>query len=96
MSKGQRRPLESLKGFKLGGGRDTALLQSLKGYPNLKRVDLLAFNDIEDVRKLAEFAPNVTWLDVGKRSCGPAKASGPASVVCPFPACLWSAQSLAL
>ncbi|KAF8520879.1 hypothetical protein BU17DRAFT_65103 [Hysterangium stoloniferum] len=80
MSKGQKRPLESLKGFKLGGGRDTALLQGIKGYPNLKRVDLLAYDDIEDVRKLAEVASKLTWLDVGKRSCTPAKASGPASV----------------
>lgn len=80
MSNGQRRPLESLKGFKLGGRRDAALLQSIKGYPNLKRIDLLAFNEIEDVRKLTEVASKLTWLDVGKRFCTSAKASGPASV----------------
>jgi hypothetical protein len=72
------RPLEVLKGFKLGGGRDDALLDCLKSYPALRRIELLTFNEVDDVRKLAEVAPKVTWLDVGKKSPRPAKANMPA------------------
>ena len=80
------RPLEVMKGFKLGGGRDDALLSCLKGYPGLKRIELQAFNEVEDVRKLAEVAPKVTWLDVGKKTPRPAKVNVPAmpSVVRPL------------
>lgn len=72
------RPLEIIKGFKLGGGRDNALLNCLKGYAGLKRIELLTYNEVEDVRKLAEVAPKVTWLDVGKKSSRPSKANIPA------------------
>jgi hypothetical protein len=78
MDEGRTRPLEIVKGFKIGGGRDDALLDSLKRYPGLRRIELLSFNEVEDVKKLADAAPRVTWLDVGKRSSSPAKAGAPA------------------
>ncbi|KAF8588185.1 hypothetical protein K439DRAFT_1335942 [Ramaria rubella] len=75
LDNGGTRPLEVMKGFKLGGGRDDPLLQCLRGYPGLKRVELLSFSEVEDVRKLAEAAPKLTWLDVGRKSSRPAKIS---------------------
>jgi hypothetical protein len=81
---GAVRPLEVVKGFKLGGGKDDTLLNCLKGYPGLKRIELLTFNEVDDVRKLAEAAPRINWLDIGKKASSPAKAnvSTMPSVVC--------------
>ncbi|KIJ51890.1 hypothetical protein M422DRAFT_43724 [Sphaerobolus stellatus SS14] len=77
---GESRPLQTLKGFKLGGNKDTILLQSLKQYLGLKRIELQSFVEIEDIKKLADATPKLTSLDVGRRGSAPAKASGPASV----------------
>jgi len=81
LPQGQSRPLEALKGFRLGGNKDTALLHTLKGHSKLKRVELHTFTELEDIRKLAEASPKLTWLDVGRKGSAPSKASGPASVV---------------
>lgn len=78
---GEKRPLETLKGFKLGGNKDDALIQHIKGYNGLKKVEVSTFVEIDDIRKLAEAAPTITWLDVGRKASAPAKAMGPASVV---------------
>jgi len=77
---GGKRPLETLKGFKLGGNKDDALIQHIKGYNGLKKVEVSTFVEIDDIRKLAEAAPTITWLDVGRKASAPAKAMGPASV----------------
>ncbi|GJJ10677.1 hypothetical protein Clacol_004904 [Clathrus columnatus] len=75
------RPLESIKGLKLGGGRDEALLRNITKYAtSVKRIELAAYNEVEDVKKLAESAPKLSWLDVGKKSSNLTKPNAPASV----------------
>jgi hypothetical protein len=63
------RPLETLKGIRLTGGAwDQPLLKSLKaGGRIVKRVEMVGWSDIEDVKKLAECFPKVSWLDLGKK-----------------------------
>jgi hypothetical protein len=63
------RPLETLKGIRLTGGAwDQPLLKSLKvGGSTLKRVEMVGWSDMEDVKKLAECVPKVSWLDLGKK-----------------------------
>lgn len=62
------RPLETLKGLKLSGLGGNAFLTNLRAYgQTVRRVELLSYTDIDEVRKLAEAAPQLTWLDVGKR-----------------------------
>lgn len=75
------RPLEVLKGFKLSGARssqshharasDRVFLDNLKSSTgSVKRVEMLGWHDLEDVRMVTECVPGVTWLDVGKRIGG--------------------------
>lgn len=63
------RPLETLKGIRLTGGAwDRPLLDSLKSNGGaVKRIEMIGWSDMEDVRKLAECIPKVAWLDVGKK-----------------------------
>ena len=63
------RPLETLKGIRLTGeAYDQLLLNSLKvGGNTVKRIEMVGWSDIEDVKKLAECVPKVTWLDLGKK-----------------------------
>ena len=46
MNKDTMRPVEILKGFKLGGGRDGALLNCLRRYPGLRKIELLSYLDV--------------------------------------------------
>lgn len=69
-----RRPLETLKGFRLSGTLgiskvpDIAFLCNLKRYGrSIKRIELKGWNELEDVRHLIESTPALTWLDVGKK-----------------------------
>lgn len=63
------RPLETLKGLKLSGPGGNAFLASLRAFgQTVKRVELLSHTDIDEVKRLAESAPQLTWLDVGKRT----------------------------
>ncbi|KZT66597.1 hypothetical protein DAEQUDRAFT_730009 [Daedalea quercina L-15889] len=62
------RPLETLKGLKLSGSGGDAFLANLRAFGQaIKRVELLSYTDVDEVRKLAEAAPQLTWLDVGRR-----------------------------
>lgn len=63
------RPLETLKGIRLTGGAwDQPLLNSLKvGGHTVKRIEMVGWSDMEDVKKLAECVPKVSWLDLGKK-----------------------------
>ncbi|KAI0945116.1 hypothetical protein AcV7_001744 [Taiwanofungus camphoratus] len=82
------RPLEAIKGVRLSGSAwDHVFLMSLKTYgaSGIRRLELSAWNEMEDIRRLVECVPKLTWLDVGKRG---ATASGavpanakPASVI---------------
>jgi hypothetical protein len=73
------RPLETLKGFRLSGAQggsrvpDIAFLSNLKRYGrSIKRVELNGWNEMEDMRRLLESTPALTWLDVGKKGSGQA------------------------
>lgn len=65
------RPLETIKGVKLGGGAtpgDREFLGSLKRYgASVRRLELAGWNDLEEVKRLAECVPGLTWLDIGKK-----------------------------
>lgn len=76
------RPLECIKGVKLSGGRKEEFLKSIAKYSTLRKIELACYNDLEDVRKLAEASPRITWLDVGKKSSSLAKpnSGAPTSV----------------
>ncbi|GLB39400.1 hypothetical protein LshimejAT787_0605620 [Lyophyllum shimeji] len=74
------RPLETLKGFRLSGahgGRDLdfAFLSNLKQRgTHVRRIELSGWNEMDDIRRLIECAPGLTWLDVGRK--GGASQSG--------------------
>ncbi|KZT07912.1 uncharacterized protein LAESUDRAFT_811762 [Laetiporus sulphureus 93-53] len=63
------RPLETIKGVSLSGSKwDGVFLSSLKQHgTTVKRLELASWNDMDDVRKVAECAPQLIWLDIGKR-----------------------------
>ncbi|KAJ6497435.1 hypothetical protein C8R45DRAFT_865233 [Mycena sanguinolenta] len=73
------RPLETLKGVRLAGppapcsepaanSADQLFLASLRRYgTDVRRIELAGWTDMEDIRRLAESAPGLVWLDVGKK-----------------------------
>lgn len=71
------RPLETIKGVRLAGSTasnsnntdvDSRFLSNLKRYgTEVKRIELAGWNEMEDIRRLAECAPRLAWLDVGKK-----------------------------
>ena len=77
------RPLESVKGFKLSGNGnntqqsssrsipDTIFLSNLKQIAHtIRRIEMVGWHDMEDVKKLAACIPNVQHLDLGRRLGG--------------------------
>ncbi|KAI1785084.1 hypothetical protein LXA43DRAFT_1119298 [Ganoderma leucocontextum] len=77
------RPLATLKGVRLSGSaaRDRAFLENLRaGGDTVRRLELAGWNEMEDVRRLAECVPKLVWLDLGKRggagSVGNTNAAG--------------------
>jgi hypothetical protein len=72
------RPLETIKGLRWSGSsdpsgdQDRALLANLKKYgKTLKRIELMGWSEMDDIRRLADCIPGLTWLDVGKKNWGP-------------------------
>ncbi|KAG6916531.1 hypothetical protein DXG01_006472 [Tephrocybe rancida] len=67
------RPLETMKGFRLSGAHgerdpDLAFLLNLKRRgTNVRRIELSGWNEMDDLRRLVECAPGLTWLDVGRK-----------------------------
>lgn len=64
------RPLETIKGVRLSGltDRDREFLLNLRHHGKaVKRIELAGWNEMEDIRKLAEYASGLTWLDIGKK-----------------------------
>lgn len=50
---------------------DIMFLCNLKHYnKSIKRIELNGWNELEDVRRLIENTPALTWLDVGKKGSG--------------------------
>lgn len=74
------RPLDVIGGMRLSGSmRDTSFLYALKQYgKSVRRIELAGWTDMDDIRQLAESAPQLTWLDVGRRTTS-AHAAKPAS-----------------
>ena len=78
------RPLESVKGFKLSGnGNNTQQSSSSRSIPDsiflsnlrqiahtIRRIEMVGWHDMEDVKKLAACIPNVQHLDLGRRLGG--------------------------
>lgn len=62
------RPLEVLKGITLSGlDWDGPFLASLKQCGgSVKRMELAGWNDLDDIKRLVECVPGLTWLDVNK------------------------------
>ncbi|SJK99253.1 uncharacterized protein ARMOST_02544 [Armillaria ostoyae] len=70
------RPLETIKGVRLSGPCD-AFLSSLKRFGgSIKRVELGGWNDMDDIRRLVESAPMLSWLDTGKKLSGGQNLAG--------------------
>ncbi|KAK0442605.1 hypothetical protein EV421DRAFT_1890925 [Armillaria borealis] len=70
------RPLEIIKGVRLSGPCD-AFLSSLKLFGgSIKRVELGGWNDMDDIRRLVESAPMLSWLDTGKKLSGGQNLAG--------------------
>jgi hypothetical protein len=78
------RPLESVKGFKLSGNGyntqqqsssrsipDTIFLSNLKKIAHtIRRIEMVGWHDMEDIKKLTACIPNVQHLDLGRRLGG--------------------------
>lgn len=75
------RPLETLKGMHLGGQTwDQAFFENLRKY-TVKRLELSGFNEVDDIKRLVDFTPKLTWLDVGKRGANaPQSRAGPVPI----------------
>jgi len=65
----QPRPLEVIKGVKLGGLEwDRTFLMNLSRLGSkVSKIELSGWTEMEDIKRLAECAPKLAWLDVGKR-----------------------------
>ena len=63
------RPLEILKGIKLSGSEwDRTFFANLAhAGGKITRVELSGWYEMEDLRKLFEYVPKLTWLDLGNR-----------------------------
>jgi hypothetical protein len=71
------RPIETIKGVRLSGSsvsdsswdQDQGFFANLRKYKAaLKRIELSGWNEMEDIRRLVECVPGLTWLDVGKKT----------------------------
>ena len=97
------RPLESVKGFKLSGNGintqqcssrcipDAIFLSNLKKIAHtIRRIEMVGWHDMEDVKKLTACIPNVQHLDLGRRLGGatanPRHVSNPEKGVAATPA----------
>ena len=66
-SDGSARPLEVLRGVTLSGkASETPFYEQLRRH-KIKRLEASGFTEFEDVKRLVEYIPHVTWLDVGKK-----------------------------
>ncbi|KAG6829116.1 hypothetical protein H0H87_012610 [Tephrocybe sp. NHM501043] len=67
------RPLETIKGVHLSGREpDFAFLAILKQRgAHVRRIELSGWNEMDDLRRLIECAPRLSWLDVGRKNGAP-------------------------
>ncbi|KAG7439839.1 uncharacterized protein BT62DRAFT_1013379 [Guyanagaster necrorhizus] len=70
------RPLETIRGARLSGSCD-AFLSSLKLFGgSIKKMELRGWNDMDDIRRLVESSPMLSWLDIGKKLSGGQNLAG--------------------
>ncbi|KAL5521723.1 hypothetical protein ACEPAF_2471 [Sanghuangporus sanghuang] len=75
----ENRPLETIKGIRLTGPqRDAAFLEALRR-SDIRRIDLAGYGEFEDIRRLVDCAPKLTWLDIGKKTSASAH-KGPVAI----------------
>ncbi|KAF9261310.1 hypothetical protein L218DRAFT_905646, partial [Marasmius fiardii PR-910] len=79
------RPLEIIKGVSLSRDNPNILfLDRLKrfGSESVKRIELVGWSEMEDIKRLVDSVPKLAWLDIGKRvsvSSSSSTASGGSS-----------------
>ncbi|KDQ53727.1 hypothetical protein JAAARDRAFT_136652 [Jaapia argillacea MUCL 33604] len=67
----QPRPLETLKGVKFSSlpvTHGTLLANLAKHGGELRRVELAGWNEMDDLKRMFECWPKLTWLDLGRRA----------------------------
>ncbi|RDB18635.1 hypothetical protein Hypma_014654 [Hypsizygus marmoreus] len=81
------RPLETLKKFRLSGSQgssrdpDLGFLTNLRRCGrNVRRIELSGWNEMEDIRRLIDSSPGLTWLDIGKKGGAAAQPKASAAV----------------
>ncbi|OCB85043.1 hypothetical protein A7U60_g8000 [Sanghuangporus baumii] len=75
----ENRPLETIKGVRMTGPqRDAAFLEALRR-SDIRRIDLAGYGEFEDIRRLVDCAPKLTWLDIGKKTSASAH-KGPVTI----------------
>ena len=71
------RPLETIKGVRLScpssadssWDQDHSFFANLRRYKaGLKRIELSGWSEMDDIRRLVECVPGLTWLDIGKKT----------------------------
>lgn len=77
------RPLEIIKGVRLTPEANASFFINLRRFGiNVKRVELASWSEMEDIRRLVDAAPRLTWLDLGRKGHdrpGAGAGAGPAS-----------------
>ena len=64
---GTPRPLEVLRGVTLSGqASDHTFFEQLKKH-KVKKLELAGYTEFEDLKRLVECIPHVSWLDIGKK-----------------------------
>ncbi|KAF8828392.1 hypothetical protein HHX47_DHR4000467 [Lentinula edodes] len=73
------RPLEILKGVKLSSSemKNPLFFVNLRRFgSHVRRVELESWNEMDDIRKLIDSVPKLTWLDLGIKGYGHGRSGG--------------------
>ncbi|KAJ3974337.1 hypothetical protein EV361DRAFT_895217 [Lentinula raphanica] len=65
------RPLEIIKGVQLSSEVNPAFFSNLRQFGvHVKRIELTSWNEMDDIRRLIDSVPRLSWLDLGKKGYG--------------------------
>ncbi|KAJ3887448.1 hypothetical protein GG344DRAFT_55688 [Lentinula edodes] len=73
------RPLEIIKGVKLSSSemKNPLFFVNLRRFgSHVRRVELESWNEMDDIRKLIDSVPKLTWLDLGIKGYGHGRSGG--------------------
>ncbi|KAJ3809567.1 hypothetical protein F5876DRAFT_89383 [Lentinula aff. lateritia] len=73
------RPLEMIKGVKLSSSemKNPLFFVNLRRFgSHVRRVELESWNEMDDIRKLIDSVPKLTWLDLGIKGYGHGRSGG--------------------